>query len=881
MGSGPSRTHCNTVKMRSELLNLLFSSVLISIALAAPLDPPSLSVIKTKPSGTSSSPIPPPLDELAFKENGKGGSPKVYSMEIETDIRLRYATTKVSSRVANPNNEASEAVFHIVLPETAFISSFQMEIEGKVYKALVKEKETAQNEYNQAVSQGQTAAQVSSSARDSNQFTVSVNIEPNSKVAFNLTYEQLLTRRKGVYEHTVHINPGTIVPVLKIRTNINEILPISDIKVLPFENDIGDKFGKETTEIVNINATTSTILFEPTQKQQKGISKSGLNGQFTVQYDVDRSSLKEGGEIHVVDGYFVHFFAPPSLPVLPKHVVFVLDTSGSMAGTRLQQTKEAMESILGQLRSEDIFSVVEFSSSAKEWDLAKKYVAGSSDEFPYPPVEIEINDDVQLKIGDYDDIFAYPVSESSIKLAKDFVRQMIATGGTNINDALVLALRNTQSLLSRTKRTPIIIFLTDGEATVGETSTDEIARNVKKANSDRLVSIFSLAFGTGADFSLQKKVSTQNRGFARKIYEASDTTLQLEGFFNEIASPILSDVSFTYEGQVTDVTETKTPNFFNGTEWCTVGKVPPFPSSQNPFGFRIEGTGSDGNLAFTRKNISQTEEVEKEKSFSLEKMWAYSTIQQLLKQSETDADNKSLKEKALNLSLSYEFVTPLTSLLVIKPNQNPTASQLKPASAESEPNHYSPLAIQAPPLSIQSFASFNGNSFDSGFGTGAITTTMTATTTHYSVTEESQFEEEEIEESQTEEAVTEESQTEQPCYDGAHLDTDPGIPFCDSYQKREIVRNWIENFPHNETHMSIVHNNNTLSLVTLNELPDQDYQKCDSPHDQDVTLMCKSIWHCDLKISRETLTTQPFNLDRICIIEERYVGFCCEEPKSE
>ena len=47
-------------------------------------------------------------------------------MEIETDIRLRYATTKVSSRVANPNNEASEAVFHIVLPETAFISSFQM-----------------------------------------------------------------------------------------------------------------------------------------------------------------------------------------------------------------------------------------------------------------------------------------------------------------------------------------------------------------------------------------------------------------------------------------------------------------------------------------------------------------------------------------------------------------------------------------------------------------------------------------------------------------------------------------------------------------------------------------------------------------------------------
>ena len=66
-----------------------------------------------------------------------------------------------------------------------------------------------------------------------------------------------------------------------------------------------------------------------------------------------------------MDGYFVHFFAPSSLKALPKHVVFVLDTSGSMAGTRLEQTKQAMESILDQLRPEDVFSVVEFSSDAK------------------------------------------------------------------------------------------------------------------------------------------------------------------------------------------------------------------------------------------------------------------------------------------------------------------------------------------------------------------------------------------------------------------------------------------------------------------------------------------------------------------------------------
>lgn len=64
----------------------------------------------------------------------------------------------------------------------------------------------------------------------------------------------------------------------------------------------------------------------------------------------------------VVDGYFVHFFAPSELPTLPKHVIFVLDTSGSMSGTRIQQTKQAMNSILDQLRADDLFSVVQFSS---------------------------------------------------------------------------------------------------------------------------------------------------------------------------------------------------------------------------------------------------------------------------------------------------------------------------------------------------------------------------------------------------------------------------------------------------------------------------------------------------------------------------------------
>lgn len=97
---------------------------------------------------------------------------------------------------------------------------------------------------------------------------------------------------------------------------------------------------------------------------------------------------------------------------------------------------------------------------------------------------------------------------------------------------------------------PIIIFLTDGDATVGITKPTKILSTVKELN-DKSVAIFSLAFGEGADLAFLRRLSLANNGFARNIYEASDAALQLKNFYNEVASPLLANVSFNYlPGQV-------------------------------------------------------------------------------------------------------------------------------------------------------------------------------------------------------------------------------------------------------------------------------------------------------------------------------------------
>jgi hypothetical protein len=69
----------------------------------------------------------------------------------------------------------------------------------------------------------------------------------------------------------------------------------------------------------------------------------------------------------VVDGYFVHFFAPSGLEPVDKNVLFVLDVSGSMGGQKITQTKDAMKEILSDLRPGDMFNIITFSTSLKFW----------------------------------------------------------------------------------------------------------------------------------------------------------------------------------------------------------------------------------------------------------------------------------------------------------------------------------------------------------------------------------------------------------------------------------------------------------------------------------------------------------------------------------
>ncbi|XP_039765779.1 inter-alpha-trypsin inhibitor heavy chain H4-like isoform X2 [Pararge aegeria] len=621
-------------------------------------------------------------------------------MRVRSEVALRYARTSVITHVHNPDTRPQEASFHMLLPDTAFISGFTMLLAGQSYNAYVKEKEEAKLLYTQAVSQGIGAAHVATKARDSNHFIVTVNVEGNTTAVFELRYEDFLVSRNGLYSHVINLHPGALVPTMEVVVHIKESQKITKLRVP--EVRTGNEMDATQTDSQNSkvviqngsNKREVTITFTPDMSEQRRLAQIYMDkskdasslalGQFVVEYDVERSN---NGEILVNDGYFVHFLAPTSLPPLSKHVVFVLDTSGSMLGRKIEQLRKAMDTILSDLKPTDYFNVVEFSHFVKVHELKE------ADE-PAPTHRPDWYYNTISTDNSYTLVRPALASPDNIAKAKIIVSRLDYTGGTNIYSALDAAIgiikkgvdkentTNSNVALKTEKKKkaelePIIIFLTDGVPLDGETNTDRITSLITEKNAgDMRAALYTIAFGEDADRVFLRKLSLRNEGFMRHIYEAADASLQLHDFYLQVASPLLSHVQFLYPAkQIKEgsVSRNKFRSVNSGSEVAVVGQIAEDAIEITPqiFGFY----GSEDGLSLKRYEVTSkvTFTHTKDEHLPLERLWAYITIKQMLDQRDA-ADDRSEKQnspekKALAIALKYAFVTPLTSLVVVKPNE--------------------------------------------------------------------------------------------------------------------------------------------------------------------------------------------------------------------
>ncbi|XP_051531657.1 inter-alpha-trypsin inhibitor heavy chain H3-like isoform X2 [Myxocyprinus asiaticus] len=563
---------------------------------------------------------------------------KIYSFHINSTVTSRYATTVITSRVGNMLAESQEIHFEVKIPKNAFISKFRMIIDGKTYDGVVKEKGEAKQQYTQAVSRRESAGLVRSVGRTLEDFKTSVTIAALSKVTFELTYEELLKRRLGKYELLINAHPMQPVANFKIDVHIHEQPGISFLDV---------KGDLSTNDLASAISTTRAnkdawVTFHPTQEQQttcKGCGENGLNGDLLVTYDVERRNPK--GEITVSKGYFVHYFAPTDIPRIPKNVVFIIDRSGSMHGRKIEQTRLALLRILSDLQEDDYFGLITFDSEINVWkrELLK-------------------------------------ATKANLEDAKSFVLKITERGATDINAAVLKGV-NMIKQHPREGTASILILLTDGDPTAGETDTEKIMSNVREATVSKFP-LYCLGFGYDVNFEFLTQMSLENNGLARRIYEDSDADLQLQGFYDEVAIPLLSDIQLNYIG-VTNLTKTNFSIYFNGSEMVVSGQI----MDNNVESFTAEVIAiSKGNKVTYQETVMKKDlsDVPPENEKFMERLWAYLTVKQLLERQVLLKGQEKEEEKnyTLQLSIYYEFVTPLTSMVVTKPQEQEVEIADKP-----------------------------------------------------------------------------------------------------------------------------------------------------------------------------------------------------------
>jgi uncharacterized protein YegL len=240
-------------------------------------------------------------------------------------------------------------------------------------------------------------------------------------------------------------------------------------------------------------------------------------------------------------GYMMHIFSPSvedlGTSPLNKEIIFVLDKSGSMHGYKIAQVKEAFGKIIEDLPSGDRFNIIFFDTTVHS----------------YSEILMEANQKEKSK-------------------AVEFADGLEADGNTNINEALLTALR---MFSPGSERVPIIVFLTDGLPTEGVVSPYAIRQNLKDANIAN-VSVFTIAFGINdeSNYHFLKAMSLENYGTA-ECFSPDNGSDEIGSFYQTISTPLITDLSFSYNEGVSKTVSTGKKNLFAGSDAIILGKYNP------------------------------------------------------------------------------------------------------------------------------------------------------------------------------------------------------------------------------------------------------------------------------------------------------------------
>ena len=544
----------------------------------------------------------------------------IKSIKIDTKIVSQVATTHLEQVFRNDTDATLEGTYLFPIPESASIVEFAIWDGDRRLVGEVRSREEARRIYDEIVRRQRDPGLLEYAGKDLFQASI-FPIAPHSDKKLELTYSQVLRAESGTVAYRYPLGIG------RQSTTIGSIAGRIELD------------SKEPVR--NIYSPSHAISVTRNGERKSAISFESASGQepqdFQLFYTLSNQDFgvsllthREAGK----DGYFLLMISPKDdwseQEYAAKDVVFVLDTSGSMAEEgKMEKARAALLYGIRILRPKDRFNVISF---AGEERLLESGLIAADDE--------------------------------GRKRGEAFVQALRPVGGTNINEAVLAAMRQFRV----GDRPKMIVFMTDGLPTAGETNPARILDNASQARIPGL-RLFSFGVGYNVNTTLLDKLAADNGGVADYVEPKEDLEARVSNFFAKVNSPVLTDLRLDMAGVETDLVYPRVlPDVFRGSQVMLIGR---YRNAVAMDYVRLQLSGKSGGSSKEFVYNNQRYPLREEANDFLPRLWATRRVGWLMEQIRTNGEAAELREEVVDLGTRYGIVTPYTSYLALEPGAGP------------------------------------------------------------------------------------------------------------------------------------------------------------------------------------------------------------------
>ncbi|MEG4105045.1 VIT domain-containing protein [Microcoleus sp. S13_C5] len=573
--------------------------------------------------------------------------------EVKAKIAGNISRVEVVQKFENPFPESIEAVYVFPLPDEAAVDDMEIKIGSRIIKADIKRREEALEIYEQARKQGRTAGLLEQE-RD-NIFTQSLaNIKPGEKIEVTIRYTESLKFAGGDYEfvfpmvvgpryisgNTIPPNPPLArggyssgadrinPPVLPPGTRSGHNIAVS------VEIDAGVAIGDVRSTSHQITTHRSGNIVQVQLANSDTIPNKDLILRYRVAGENTRATILTQADKR--GGHFATYLIPAlnykTNEIVPKDVVFLMDTSGSQQGEPLAKSKELMRRFIQGLNPNDTFTIIDFANTTKA--LSTTPLANTAEN-----------------------------RQSAI----NYIDKLQANGGTELLNGIQAVMNFPAAATGRLRS---IVLITDGYIGNENEVLARVQGSLKPGNR-----LYSFGVGGSVNRFLINRLAEVGRGTSQVIRQDEQSAEAAEKFFREINRPVLTNIQISWEGmgEKPEIYPIAPPDLFASQPLVLFGKKTDRANGQ----LRIRGTLAGGKAyeQVLPVNFAQSGGRQRESTSvaagatdfgnpALAQLWGRSRIKDLMNQM-FGGETKSLVEAVTNTALTYRLLSEYTAFVAV------------------------------------------------------------------------------------------------------------------------------------------------------------------------------------------------------------------------